>query len=67
MAPKDRPGKLQLCAWFDIPQLMEIDKRVADLQSENLKAGNPLKVHRSDVLREIVDQWIKAKNEGLVK
>ena len=56
MAQNERPGKLQIGAWFDLDQVAEIDRRVAELQ-----LGRALKVHRSDVLRQIVEEWCKAR------
>jgi hypothetical protein len=56
MPPKDRNGKLQVAAWLDEEHVREIDRRVAELQ-----VGRSLRISRSDVLRQIVEEWILSR------
>ena len=56
MATQHREGKFQVCAWLDMRHLQEIDKRCAELQQTK-----PGRVHRSDVIREVLDQWIASR------
>lgn len=53
-----REGKVQLSVWVDEDVIHLIDERVAQLQREQIG-----RVHRSDVIREILRQW-KERTDG---
>ncbi len=38
--------------WLDLPVLSEIDEAVAEMQK-----GRKERVHRSDVIRDVLDAW----------
>lgn len=48
----EREGKVMVCAWLEMELVAEIDQRVAERQ-----VGNPSKVHRSDVIKEVLHDW----------
>lgn len=56
--PEKREGKVQLSVWVDEDVIHLIDERVAQLQREQIG-----RVHRSDVIREILRQW-KERTDG---
>lgn len=50
--PEKREGKVQLSVWVDEDVIRMIDERVAQLQREQIG-----RVHRSDVIREVLRKW----------
>lgn len=41
-----------ISVWLDLETIAEIDERVAEIQK-----GKREKIHRSDVIREVLDEW----------
>jgi metal-responsive CopG/Arc/MetJ family transcriptional regulator len=61
--PKDRHGQMQVTTWLSADLIHEIDKRVSEIQ-----LADPLtKVHRSDVVREIIEKWIAQRRDEVLK
>ena len=50
--PEKREGKVQLSVWVDEDVIRLIDGRVAAIQREQIG-----RVHRSDVIREVLRRW----------
>ena len=50
--PEKREGKVQLSVWVDEDVIRLIDERVAAIQREQIG-----RVHRSDVIREVLQKW----------